>query len=275
LIFKDSGYSMIRDRKNGEITLIFDHGPLGMAPSYGHGHADALSVLLRVGKEDILIDSGTFTYTGDARWRSYFRGTPAHNTVAVDGSDQAVQETPFMWSHPFQSRLIRHEEAWNGEIRLLAYHDGYARLRPGIEHWRAVIYRPTGLWLIFDHLTGEGVHTLDLHWHCGVSPVRKGEGFLLSTPDQDFSLVVQGGELSLHSGEENPILGWRSRRYGNKEPITTLRARYHGRLPHGVVTQIQTGREPSKLSGTERLSIEGWMDEAQANRAARRAAGLR
>jgi hypothetical protein len=275
LIFEDSGYSMIRDRKNGEITLVFDHGPLGMASSFGHGHADALSVLLRRGQEEILIDSGTYTYTGDARWRSYFRGTTAHNTVTVDGSDQAVQEAPFIWSHPFQSRLIRHEEDWNGEIRLLACHDGYSRLKPGVEHWRAVIHRPPGLWLVFDHLTGEGVHTLDLHWHCGVTPVRKGDGFLLSVRDQDFSLVVRGGEVSFHSGDESPVLGWRSCRYGFKEPITTLRARYHGKLPHRFVTKIGTGDEPTKLSETECSLIEGWMDEARANRAARRAGGLR
>jgi hypothetical protein len=266
---------MIRDRKNGEITLVFDHGPLGMASSFGHGHADALSVLLRRGQEEILIDSGTYTYTGDARWRSYFRGTTAHNTVTVDGSDQAVQEAPFIWSHPFQSRLIRHEEDWNGEIRLLACHDGYSRLKPGVEHWRAVIHRPPGLWLVFDHLTGEGVHTLDLHWHCGVTPVRKGDGFLLSVRDQDFSLVVRGGEVSFHSGDESPVLGWRSCRYGFKEPITTLRARYHGKLPHRFVTKIETGDEPTKLSETECSLIEGWMDEARANRAARRAGGLR
>ncbi|HTN42235.1 MAG TPA: alginate lyase family protein [Nitrospiria bacterium] len=274
LTFEDSGYSMIRDGNNGEITLIFDHGPLGMAPSYGHGHADALSVFFRAGREEILIDSGTYTYAGDPRWRSYFRGTPAHNTVTVDGSDQAVQETPFMWSRPFQTRIIRREEAWDGEIRLLAYHDGYTRLKPGVEHWRAVIYRPPGLWLIFDRLAGEGLHTLDLHWHCGVSPVRNGEAFLLRARDRDFNLVVQGGELSLHSGEESPILGWRSRRYGFKEPVTMLRARYHGKLPHRFVTQIRTGDGATKISDTECSGIQGWMDEAQANRAARCAAGL-
>ena len=274
LTFEDSGYSMIRDGKDGRITLIFDHGPLGMASSFGHGHADALSVLFRSGQEEILIDPGTYTYTGETRWRSYFRGSPAHNTLTVDDADQAVQEAPFIWSHPFQTRLVCREEGWDGEVRLLAYHDGYSRLKPPVEHWRAVIFRPPGLWLVFDHLTGEGVHTLDLHWHCGVSPVRNGDGFLLPAGDKGFSLVVRGGELSLHSGEENPVLGWRSSRYGLKEPITTLRARYHGELPHRFVTQIQAGDKPTILSETERLLIEGWMDEAQANRAARCAAGL-
>lgn len=273
--FEEAGYSVIRSGAEEQALLIFDHGPLGMPPSYGHGHADALSVLFRSGKQEILADSGTYTYTGDTRWRSYFRGTSAHNTVTVDGLDQAVQETPFMWSHPFQSRLIRREKAGDGEIRLLASHDGYHRLKWGVEHRRAVIHRPPGLWLIVDRLTGEGVHTLDLRWHCGILPVPYGDGFLLTARGRDFSLVVEGGEISLHSGEEDPVSGWKSDRYGSKEPITTLRARYQGGLPHGFMTQIRTGSEPSMPSKAERSLIEGWMDEAQTNRVARRAGGLR
>ena len=47
--FKDSGYSIIRGQEQSGLELLLDHGPLGMAPSFGHGHADALSVILRVG----------------------------------------------------------------------------------------------------------------------------------------------------------------------------------------------------------------------------------
>jgi hypothetical protein len=274
MVFEDSGYSMIRGGENGKATFVFDHGSLGMAPSYGHGHADALSVILRHGQEDILIDSGTYRYNGDVRWRAYFRGTRAHNTVMVDGLDQAMQETAFMWSHPFHSRLIRHEETRDGEIRLLAYHNGYSRLKPGVEHWRAVVYHPPGLWLICDHLAGEGSHTLDLHWHCGIQPIRKGNRVFLTGQDMRFSLMILGGDISLHFGEENPIFGWRSRMYGIKEPISTIRARYCGLLPYGFVTQIQTGHESSNVSDTELLMIREWINGAQKDRNTRCAGGL-
>jgi len=275
VIFEDSGYSMIRDRKDKDTTLIFDHGPLGMAPSYGHGHADALSIVLRRGQEEILIDPGTYTYAGDSHWRSYFRGTSAHNTVTVDGLDQAVQETPFMWSQPFRTELFHHGEALDGEIRLLAYHTGYSRLKPGVEHWRSVIYRPPGLWLIFDYLTGNGVHTLDLHWHCGIRPIQIGRGFVFSAQDQGFSIIILGGEISLHTGEENPISGWRSRMYGIKEAITTIRAQYTGRLPYEFVTQIKIGHELLKPWDTELSFIRGWINEVQTSRTARCAGRLR
>jgi hypothetical protein len=69
-------------------------------------------------------------------------------------------------------------------------------------------------------------------------------------------------------------LGWKSRGYGIKEPITTLRARYQGKLPHVFMTRIQTGNGPSKISDSEWSLIKGWMDESRANRAARCSGGL-
>ncbi len=239
--FSDAGYSLLRCGRPEAGTLVFDHSSLGMAPSYGHGHADALSVTLRWGNRDVLIDPGTYTYTGDWPWRAYFRGTPAHNTVTVDGLDQARQETPFMWSRPFSSILVRSERTTDGGVRLLARHDGYRGV--GVEHWRAVIYRRPGFLLIWDALVGAGSHQLDLHWHLGVEPIRKGDGFALSGLAQPSWLRIEGGETTVHRGDLDPIRGWRSRTYGHKEASPTLRARFEGPLPHEFVTRIQIGDE--------------------------------
>ena len=56
----------------------------------GHSHADTLSLVLRQGQEQILIDPGTYTYVADPLWRDRFRGTAAHNTVRIDGLDQGI-----------------------------------------------------------------------------------------------------------------------------------------------------------------------------------------
>lgn len=243
--FDQAGYTLIRSGREIPATLVFDHGPLGMAPLYGHGHADALSVLLRLGAEEILIDSGTYQYGGDARWRAYFRGTPAHNTVAVDGKDQAVQEAPFIWSQPFRCKLVRREETPEGRVRLLAFHNGYDRLGK-ITHWRAVIYDPSGFCFIWDYLTGSGERRLDLHWHLGVAPIEKEGKFLLQGATERVWLSVEGGETSLRRGEAGEISGWKSRLYGVKEPITTIRTRFRGELPHEFVTRVWIGDAPEK-----------------------------
>lgn len=263
--FEDSGYTVLRGGTEGEITAILDHGPLGMAPSYGHGHADALSVVVRRGQEELLIDPGTCTYTGDDRWRAYFRGTAAHNTVTVDGLDQAVQETAFIWSHPYTARVVRREETPDGGFTLLAWHDGYGRLRPGVEHWRAVIHHPPGQWLIWDFLHGEGCHTLDLHWHCGVEPLTVLGVIVFPGRPDAVAMAVEGGEVTLHRAEHDPICGWRSRIYGVKEPVTTIRARFCGALPHEFVTELWTGKRPSACGGgaweAERLRLRAWVEE--------------
>ena len=77
------------DHRNSQ--LFIDAGPQG-ALTAGHGHADALSIQLITDGRPILIDPGTFCYVCPERDR--FRGTAAHNTLQVDGRDQAQPERP-------------------------------------------------------------------------------------------------------------------------------------------------------------------------------------
>jgi hypothetical protein len=239
--FHLSGYSIIRgcDLQRA----IFDHGPLGMAPSYAHGHADALSVTLHVGSREVLIDPGTYTYTGDGRWRAYFRGTRAHNTVMVDGLNQAVPDGPFSWSHPFDTHLVYRDEAPDGKITVIARHYGY-KTRLGVTHLRGVSYEPPGSWIIWDWLTGSGVHHLELNWHLGGRPTLMDGEYRLDGVDRPLFLTVEGGSRSLHEGDIQPIGGWCSKNYGMKEPITTLRVEHTGPLPHEFMTRLRVISSP-------------------------------
>ncbi|NUP98875.1 MAG: heparinase II/III family protein [Armatimonadetes bacterium] len=97
-------------------------------------------------------------------------GTAAHNTVRVDGRDQARQDSPFKWSDPYAAELVAHTVRHDGIIVLEARHDGYADL--GVMHTRKVIVVPDTLVIVRDTLSGAGMHELELHWHCGVEPER-------------------------------------------------------------------------------------------------------
>jgi hypothetical protein len=55
---------------------VADAGPLGLGGVAAHGHADALSFTLSVAGRQFLIDPGTGTYHGPAKWRHGFRGAP-------------------------------------------------------------------------------------------------------------------------------------------------------------------------------------------------------
>ena len=260
--FETSGYSVIRTGLGQQRhQLIFDHGSLGMAPCYAHGHADALAVIFYVGGHEVLLDPGTYTYTGTQRWRRYFRGTKAHNTVVVDGLDQAVQETAFLWTEPFRCVKMRKEERSDGTVMIVSGHDGYYR-RAGVTHWRAVLYHPPALWLICDRLVGDGEHSLELNWHFGVEPVVSGDGYIVQCGTELLHVAVHGGAIStMCYGEECPISGWRSRHYGVKEPIFTLQTAYTGKLPHEFVTQVWAG-DTAPLSSHVSI-LRRFIDEAQ------------
>ncbi|MCC2643578.1 MAG: uncharacterized protein K0S45_3991 [Nitrospira sp.] len=234
--FHLSGYSIIRGRELQR--AIFDHGALGMAPRYAHGHADALSLLLDVGWRDVFIDPGTYTYTGDERWRAYFRGTRAHNTVMIDGLDQALQDGPMAWSQPFETHLIYKDETPEGKITVIARHYGY-KDRIGVTHLRGVSYEPPGSWIIWDWLTGSGVHHMELNWHLGCRPTAVDGGYQLEGLNSPLLLTIEGGTSILCEGCVQPVGGWMSRGYGSKEPITTVRVEHTGPLPHEFMTRLR------------------------------------
>ncbi len=233
--FTPSGYTVIQP-SHGE-RLLFDHGPLGLSPCYGHGHADALSIVLSQGAREFLLDPGTFSYTGHPQWRRYFRGTRAHNTVTVNQQDQAIQESAFLWSQPFEARLIYEEESPDGKIFLLGSHNGYLQ-RFGVTHWRGIIHYPEGWWMIWDRLTGPGKHHLELNWHCAEDPLVYDDLTECHFDSSFFRLRVSGGDTTFHRGETSPIKGWRSPEYGVKVPCTTLSVHHFGPLPHEFHTRI-------------------------------------
>lgn len=252
--FHLSGYSLIHGQNKQR--LLFDHGELGMAPRYSQGHADALAVTFEIGDQELLVDPGTFTITTDTAWRQYFRGTRAHNTVTVNGQDQAVQETGFLWSQPYATHLIYREEASNGSITILARHYGYLA-RFGVSHWRGIVYHPPGAWLVWDWLTGTGTHHLELNWHLGITPAPQPTSQLFMLGQEFVQLSVEGGEVSLRSGEDNPMCGWISPHYGSRTAATTLRTEYRGTLPHEFMTRIWMGEGPPPKS-LQAFSLSSW-----------------
>ncbi|MDX1382492.1 MAG: heparinase II/III family protein, partial [Thermoanaerobaculia bacterium] len=80
--FADGGFFFLSDGPGGAgMSVAFDAGELGLAPTFAHGHADALSFCLSWAGREFLIDPGTGNYYADELHRDYLRGTAAHNTV--------------------------------------------------------------------------------------------------------------------------------------------------------------------------------------------------
>jgi len=67
--------------KNENLYMILVAGPKGQGGNGGHAHNDILSYELNVDGYDIIVDPGTFVYTGNPKERNYFRSVKNHNTL--------------------------------------------------------------------------------------------------------------------------------------------------------------------------------------------------
>src|SRR5215469_3847831 len=162
--------------------IVVDAGPQGIGRS-GHGHADALSIRMAVDGRRLLTDPGTSVYISDSKDRDEFRGTGAHNTVSIDGEDQAVPAGPFAWD----AIPVTQVELWSsGEFFdfLRASHNGYRRLPDPVVHHRWVFRAPDGICLVRDVCEGKGRHLVERFWHFSEDVEVAKEGGTLIVRDQ-------------------------------------------------------------------------------------------
>src|SRR5690606_15829493 len=227
-----SGYYILGSQLDTpeEVRMVVDAGPLGYLSIAAHGHADALSVVLSVGGEEVLVDPGTYAYHTEPEWRRYFRGTRAHNTIVVDDLDQSTQSGNFMWSRHAIARCLHFGE--HGSIqRFLGEHDGYSSLRQPVQHQREILYDTARrVFTINDILEGEGSHEVCQRWHLSerVAPIVRDDEICAPTSRHRIRIVPQKmpDHVAAHRGGSAEEGGWVSRRFGHKEPTTTIAWRY-------------------------------------------------
>jgi hypothetical protein len=217
------------------LRLAMDAGPLGSARG-GHGHADALSVCVAADGSSWIGDQGTFTYTGSREARDQFRGTRAHNTLVVDGLDQADIVDPFAWGRFPQVSV----ERWiTGETfdLLEASHDGYARLAPPVRHRRLVFFVKDRFWLVVDAMEGQGHRKLEILWHgppAGFELDAAHRALAVSNSSIDFAVVPAlnpAWSVNLADASWSPS-------YGAKESRRALRCHAETNLPAEFATLL-------------------------------------
>jgi hypothetical protein len=260
--FADAGMALLRDKPgtNDEIWCRADHGPHGFLSIAAHAHADALSVELRAGGVEILVDPGTYTYQGEAAWRAYFRSTVAHNCLELGGENQSVSGGPFLWLKSARSELISATGLESGpEAVWCAAHDGYSRLTPNVRHQRTVrLIRGTGRFLIEDFVQSAGKHEGRLAFHLGPEVECYLDGGVAQLSwDTDTghrrATMRLPEELtwSAVKGQSEPPLGWYSPCFGGKIPTTTLIGA--GTIPGGqrLTTELRIDLREKELATAE------------------------
>lgn len=223
--FCDAGLVAMRtDWTNHARFLLFDAGVQGMGNS-AHGHADALGIICSADGLDWLVDSGTYVYTASPTWRDFFRSTKAHNTLVVDGCEQATPGDCFKWTNMPTVALERFVSLPEIDFAV-GTHDGFARSANPVRHRRRVLFVKPDYWIISDELLGSGTHDLEFAFHFapGVELRKIGTSWLAAKNDKTFALVPAATDLEFRvaCGEKSPIQGWYSKDYGQREPAPVL-----------------------------------------------------
>ena len=99
--YEQGGYTILRS-KDRKVLIGFDHAELGFGNIAAHGHCDALSLQLFYDGKPILLDLGTYNYHVPKQIRDEMRSTSAHNTVYVEGTEQAEIKGPFLFGKRYK-----------------------------------------------------------------------------------------------------------------------------------------------------------------------------
>jgi uncharacterized heparinase superfamily protein len=129
--FHDAGYFGFR---NGGLYVAVDCGRLGPDVLMAHAHADALAFELSADGQRFVVDQGVFEYAAGER-RAAARACRSHNTLAIEGLDQAAFFSSFRCGDRPDVEVTEYIPTANG-FRLAGRHDGFVRTGRGPIHHR-------------------------------------------------------------------------------------------------------------------------------------------
>jgi hypothetical protein len=174
------------------------------------------------GGEEILIDPGTYSYM-DPEWREIFRGTAAHNSIRIDGQDQAVSRGPFRWIDKADVRLIEFSSTPEREIAIAecSHH--------GLTHRRTVQFSSQNEIFVVDELSGSASeHLIEQFWHVAATPRQVSpNAWAIGT----HSVLTLAGAVC--------EAGWRSNSFGSKEEAAYIVLRRRSTFPVRLEARLQ------------------------------------
>lgn len=145
--FPIGGYYIIREKDTITFLRCGNHKD---RPS----QADNLHLDIWYKGRNIFIDGGSYKYNTDPETLKYFMGTQSHNTVMVNGHDQMLKGSRFIWYDWTQCINAEVKESddtytFTGTIAAFTY------INKDITHTRTVIkYKGQPHWVIKDELNG-------------------------------------------------------------------------------------------------------------------------
>lgn len=145
--FPEAGYYGLR---GDGLYFVIDCGRIAPDDLPAHGHADVLSFELSLRGRRVFVDQGVYEYREGPR-RAFARSAAAHNTLWIEGRDQAEFFGAFRCGRRPDVVVLQHDME-EGRLELEGSHDGYAHVWPGTTHCRRVTLSGDGL-IVRDRLS--------------------------------------------------------------------------------------------------------------------------
>ncbi len=224
-LFPNSGIVAVAREK---LHLLIDAGPFGPGGA-GHSHSDTLSLVIRYGESEVLLDPGTYTYVADPAMRDLFRGSAMHNTVRVGGRDQADPVKPFRW----ENKPAVQVKQWQASTAMV-FLDAECAYRE-FRHRRRFVLVENRILFVLDEVSGGAEEQeLEQFWHVGqVSKQLHSHGFLL------------GEAALLFASPGTPVVesSWRSHALAEKVSSSAIALRWKATLPQTSAAAFVFGKD--------------------------------
>ncbi|WP_461205133.1 alginate lyase family protein [Clostridium sp. DL1XJH146] len=231
--FNNGGYYCIRSNWDDDaLYTMFHCGPL----VHGHPHADLLSFDIFAYGYSLLTDVGIFTYN-ECTDRRYLKGTNAHNTITVDGCDQAEYEHRMSFKEVPKYKL-NNFKVTNKYSLIDAEHYGYQRLEDQVTHRRKLISINDEFFVVVDTLLGQDEHDIEQFWHFNSNEVELFSKSLIARSNDENKANIQVIPLVTSKVKGEVFESWLSDKYGSKRKAKVARYWIKESLPMDMVTLL-------------------------------------
>ena len=196
---KDSGYCILQ---NKNFRVLFDCGKIGPDYILGHAHCDMLSFVVYYKGIPVIVDTGVYEYDEGER-RDYCRSTKAHNTVMINGEEQAE-----IWKSFRVGRRGYSIDFEMGENWVRCGHSGYECIKRGLRHFRKIAIQKEAC-EIYDEVKGTGYKKAEgfLHFAPNVNLRPEDGGLMANIEEHELNLKFDGASFELFESEYFPEFG--------------------------------------------------------------------
>ena len=208
----------------GETQVFLRAGRYTSRPS----HVDALHVDVRFGREQAIVDAGTFAYNGAAPWRNGLVTASVHNGPLLDAREPGVRGPRFLWYAWPDARIV--STAWADDVATI------------------VAERPGGV------RRTVRVSDAEVRVDDDVAPGRAGEvvvRWLLhpSAPDNVVDVTPAAtpadGRVTRASAVEGQVDAWYSPGYGVRVPSRVITVHRAARAGATITTTVRPHQHPA------------------------------